>query len=204
MLPYIGDGADGGLCPPALEAVVFPVGGNLIQHAEIGRKQQCAVVQQPPLYYSLRAAGDFQIPDGNVADPVLSGGNTDGIQRSDNRRQHIIIIPSAVRPDNICVVDVSQIVIDGSAAGHPPHDRDAQPPQRLHVDLPADVLIAAHHDGRAVLPEKENIIVWKCLVDVLFKRLIIKRIVGKIPNGKHQRKPAFFVDCELLQPYYIG
>ena len=57
----------------------------------------------------------------------FSGGNTDGIQRSDNRRQHIIIIPSAVRPDNICVVDVSQIVIDGSAAGHDAYHSESFP-----------------------------------------------------------------------------
>lgn len=64
MIPDIGNRADGGLSTPPLKAVVFPMGGYLIQHAEIRGKQQRAVVQQPPLYHPLGAAGDLQIADG--------------------------------------------------------------------------------------------------------------------------------------------
>lgn len=59
MLLYVRHGTDGRLGSPTLETVVFPVGSDLIQHAEIRGKQQRTVVQQSSLYQPLRAARDF-------------------------------------------------------------------------------------------------------------------------------------------------
>ena len=180
MLLYIGDGADSGLGPPALEAVIFPVGGDLIQHAQIRGKQQRAVVQQPALYHPLGAAGNFQIADGDVTGSVFPGGNADGVQRRDHRREHGVIVQSAVRANNVGIVHIAQVVIDRPAAADSAHHGDPPLPQGLHMDLPADVLIAAHHHRRRILPQQENIIVLIGLINVFFKGLVIKRIVGKI------------------------
>ena len=190
MLPNIGDGADGGLCPPALEAVVFPVGGDLIQHAEIGGKQQRPVVQQPPLCHPLCAAGDLQIADGDITGSVLPCGNADGVQRRDHRGKHSVVVQSA-GTDDIRVIHIPQIVIDRPAAADPAHHGNSPLPQRLHVHLPADVLIAAHHHRRSVLPQQENIIVQIRLVNIFLKGLVVKRIVGNVLHRKHTQTPPF-------------
>ena len=190
MLPYIGDGADGRLCPPALEAVVFSVGGDLIQHAQVGGEQQRAVVQQPPLCHPLGAAGDLQIADGDVTGSVLPCGDTDGIQCRDHRREHGVIVQCA-GADDVRVIHVSQIVIDRPAAADPAHHGDPPLPQGFHVHLPADVLIAAHHHRRGVLPQQENVIVQIRLVNIFLKGLVVKRIVGNVLHRKHTQTPPF-------------
>ena len=167
------------------------MGGDLIQHAEIGGKQQRPVVQQPPLCHPLGAAGDLQIADGDVTGSVLPCGNADFIQRRDHRGEHGVVVHRAAGADDVRIIHIPQIVIDRPAAADPAHHGDPPLPQRLHVHLPADVLIAAHHHRRGVLPQQENIIVQIRLVDIFFKGLIVKRIVGNVPHRKHTQTPPF-------------
>lgn len=191
MIPDIGNRADGGLSTPALKAVVFPMGGYLIQHAEIRGKQQRAVVQQPPLYHPLGAAGNFQITNGYVTGPVFPGWNADGIQRRDHQGKHSVVVHSAVGADDVRVIHIAQIVIDCPAADDPAHHGDSPLPQGLRMDLPADILVAAYHDSWGVFPEQEHIVVPKRLVYIFFESLIIEGVIGNIPHSQHIWSPAF-------------
>ena len=190
----VGHGADGRLRPSALEAVVLPVGGDLIQHAQVGRKQQGAVVEQPSLGHPLCAAGDLLIADGDVAEPILPGGNANGIQGGDDRIQNLVIVHRPVGSQDVGVVDIPQIVVHRPTAGHPAHHGDPTATQGFHMDFPTDVLVAAHHHGRGILPEKKEILVRKCLVDILLKGLIVERVVRTILHSEHRQTLAFLCD----------
>ena len=72
-----------------------------------------------------------------------------------------------------------------AAAGDAPDHRDPQLPQTLHVHLPADVLITAHDHGGVVLPQQENVVLQKGLIDVFLKGLVVKRVVGGIQHRQH-------------------
>ena len=185
MLPDIGDGADGGLGPLALEAVVFPVGGDPVQHAEVGGKQQGAVVQQPPLCHPLGAAGDLSAADGNVTGPVFPGRNADVVQRRQDRSQALVVVYRGPAVGNVCIVQIPKVVVYRAAAGDAPDHRDPQLPQTLHVNLPADVLITAHDHGGVVLPQQEYLTLAEMLEHILLKRLVVKRVVGGIQHRQH-------------------
>lgn len=68
-------------------------------------------------------------------------------------------------------------MIDRPAAGHAAHDRDVLLQKRAHMDLAADVLIAADHDRRAVAPEQQHLVLPEGPEHIIFKRLIEKRVM---------------------------
>ena len=83
-------------------------------------------------------------------------------------------------------IQIAQIVVDRTAAGHTADNGDTQLPQGLHMDFPADVLITAHNDGGTILPQKKDVLIPEVLKDELLKGLIIEGIMGVRQCSQHE------------------
>ena len=69
------------------------------------------------------------------------------------------------------------------------------------MDLPADILEAAHDDGGAVLPQEEHVVLPEGLKDEFLKGLIVKGVVGEILYRQHRgsHQPSL---GKIEQKYY--
>ena len=76
------------------------------------------------------------------------------------------------------VVQVAHIVVDRAAAGTAAHHADMVPLHKGGVDLLSGVLVAAHHNGVVVLPEKQVFPFSAVRQNIFFKCQIIGGIGG--------------------------
>ena len=149
------------------------------------------MVQHAILHHAPRASGNLFFPDCKIAHAPSLNRRTDCIQRRNHPVQPARVIHLAVFRIDIRVIQVPEIVINRSAAGHPAHDGDIFLHQRTHVHLAADVLIASDHDRRRISPDQEDFVARKMREHVFLERLIEKRIRLRVQNGDHPIPPIF-------------
>ena len=189
--PQVRDRADGRLRPLGAERVVFPAGRDLVQPGQIRVEQQRSVVQHAAVCDLLRAAGDLFPVHGHVAGAAFLRRDTEGVQRPQHRGQTAVIVQRAALAGDQRVIEIAGIMIDRPAAGHAAHDWDVLLHKRAHMDLAADVLIAADHDRRAVAPEQQHLVLPEGPEHIIFKRLIEKRVMRCCFDLNHVRVLPF-------------
>ena len=155
-------------------------------------EQQGAVMHDAVAQPVLGVAGELLAVDGQVVAPVEGGVDPHLPQRAD----HWGDVLAELDLPGLLVLDerelsAAHVRIDGPAAADPAHHGDSPLPQGLHMDLPADILVAAYHDSWGVFPEQEHIVVPKRLVYIFFESLIIEGVIGNIPHSQHIWSPAF-------------
>ena len=181
--------------PDGLDAL----GGDLVAVHRGGRhhllnirvEQQRAVMHNAVAQPVLGVAGELLAVDGQVVAAVEGGVDTHLPQRVDDRGDVLaeLDLPGLLVLDER-ELPAAHIRIAGAAAD-PAHHGDPPLPQGLHMNLPADILVAAYHDSWGVFPEQEHIVVPKRLVYIFFESLIIEGVIGNIPHSQHIWSPAF-------------
>ena len=145
------------------------------------------MVHYPVMPRDLGVAGKFKGVYTQVISPFELGIYTEGFKGCNYGTGEYFVVAEFFGGIlfNKGIVEVAEVMVDGSAAGHSPHDGDAEPPQGGDGRFPADILAASDDHGGGILPEQEDRIVPEILEDELLERLIIERVGRIMQDGYH-------------------
>ena len=149
-------------------------------HVPVGIEQQRAVVEDASLMDPLGNTGDLLSVHQDI---VPAGGfrrNSHGSQRPAYRlgKPGEVLQRRVSCVGNEGIIEISEIVIHGSAAGHAAHHGDAVFFHKGGIHFLRRVLIAADDDSVGILPQHEPVTLGPMLQDVLLKGQVIAGIRG--------------------------